>query len=127
MASILVIEDNAVNLRLVRFLLEQAGHTVVSFGSAMEALAHLEHSRPDLVLMDVQLPDIDGLTATRRIRANPKLAGLPIIAVTAFAMKGDEARIREAGCDAYVAKPIRYQSFLETVARALTGPSAGGA
>lgn len=121
MASILVIEDNPANLKLVRFLLEQAGHVVVSFGSATEGLAYLEHTLPDLVLMDVQLPDIDGLTATRRIRANAKTATLPVIAVTALAMKSDEERAREAGCDDYVPKPIRYQAFLETVARVLAG------
>jgi two-component system cell cycle response regulator DivK len=115
MAQILVIEDNATNMKLMRFLLEQAGHEVVGHATAHEALAYLEHNRPALVLMDIQLPDMDGLTATRKIREKPELTGLPVIAVTAFAMKGDEARAREAGCDAYITKPIRYQSLLETV------------
>ena len=115
MARILVIEDNPTNMKLMRFLLEQAGHEVIACSTAREGLAFLEGNRPDMVLMDIQLPDIDGLTATRRIRENPALEGLPVIAVTAFAMKGDEARARDAGCDAYVTKPIRYQQLLDTV------------
>lgn len=120
MAQILVIEDNPTNMKLVRFLLEQAGHEVIARTTANEGLAYLEESRPALVLMDIQLPDLDGLTATKRIRANPKLEGLPVIAVTAFAMKGDEERARDAGCDGYITKPIRYQALLDTVKRYLT-------
>jgi two-component system, cell cycle response regulator DivK len=115
MATILVIEDNPTNMKLMRFLLEKAGHVVVPCVTAQEGLDYLEQNRPDLVLMDIQLPDIDGLTATRRIRERPTLANLPVIAVTAFAMKGDEERAREAGCNAYVTKPIRYQMLLDLV------------
>jgi two-component system cell cycle response regulator DivK len=118
MATILVIEDNAMNMKLITFLLTQAGHHVVAHVTASEGLDALEHGAlPDLILMDVQLPDFDGLTATRRIRERPRARSIPIIAVTAFAMRGDEERAREAGCDGYLTKPIRYQALLDVVSR----------
>jgi two-component system, cell cycle response regulator DivK len=118
MATILVIEDNAMNMKLMTFLLTQAGHQVVAHVTAGAGLDALEHGAlPDLILMDVQLPDFDGLTATRRIRESTRARAIPIVAVTAFAMRGDEERAREAGCDGYLTKPIRYQALLDIVNR----------
>lgn len=119
MASILVVEDNPANLKLAVMLLEKAGH-VVSRAEDGEAGVRLAREiKPDLVLMDIQMPGIDGLEATRRLRADPATAHLRIVALTALAMKGDEQKIREAGCDGYIAKPYHYREFLDQVARAL--------
>jgi two-component system cell cycle response regulator DivK len=112
MLRILVIEDSPVNMALTRAILENAGHAVVEAEDATQGLEMARCERLDIVLMDIQLPDIDGLTATRMLKADPRTAHLPVIAVTAFAMKGDEDESRAAGCDAYVTKPIRYKEFL---------------
>jgi two-component system cell cycle response regulator DivK len=112
MLRILVIEDSPVNMALTVAILENAGHAVLQADHAAQGLQLAREERPDLVLMDIQLPDIDGLAATRMLKSDPRTAGLPVIALTAFAMKGDEDDTRAAGCDGYVTKPIRYKEFL---------------
>ena len=112
MLRILVIEDSPVNMALTVAILENAGHVVLQADHAGEGMEMARRERPDLVLMDIQLPDIDGLAATRMLKADPRTAHLPVIALTAFAMKGDEDDTRAAGCDGYVTKPIRYKEFL---------------
>jgi two-component system cell cycle response regulator DivK len=115
MAKILIVEDNAANMRLVVFLLETAGHEVLSTTDAESGLAVARSEQPQLILMDLQLPGMDGLEATRVLKRDEATRGIPVIALTALAMKGDEERIRAAGCDGYLAKPIDYQEFLTTV------------
>ena len=104
--KILVVEDNDRNRKLLRVLLRAKGYEVIEAANAEETMNYLEIQKPDLILMDIQLPNTDGLALTRKIRSEVKTAHLPIIAVTAYAMKGDRERILEAGCDAYVSKPI---------------------
>jgi two-component system cell cycle response regulator DivK len=116
---VLVIEDNAVNRRLVQFLLKSQGYEVWEATNAPEAFATLAERQPDLILMDIQLPVMDGLTATRQLKADPATRDIPVMAVTSYAMKGDEARALEAGCSAYVTKPIDKTLFLETVSKLL--------
>ncbi len=108
---ILVVDDNPMNVKLMSYLLEKWGHEVHVAMDAQEALAVLESVRPRLILMDLQLPGMDGLTLTRILKAREDLAGVPVVAVTAFAMKGDEERALEAGCDGYITKPIDIQSL----------------
>ena len=115
MATILVVEDNATNLTLSTFLLESAGHTVVAATSAELGLTLALERRPDLILMDIQLPGMDGLQATALLKGNAATRGIPVIALTALAMKGDEDRIRAAGCDGYIAKPLAYKEFLVVI------------
>jgi two-component system cell cycle response regulator DivK len=122
MATILVIEDNADNMLLTVMLLESAGHTVLSAVDAEAGLTMARDGRPDLILMDVQLPGMDGLEATTLLKADAATRAIPVIAVTALAMKGDEARIRAAGCDGYIAKPMRVKEFLTAVAAQLAAP-----
>ena len=122
MARILVVEDNAANLTLATFLLQRMGHTVLSATDAESGLAIATAEVPDLILMDVQLPGMDGLQATVLLKASDVTRAIPVIALTALAMKGDEARIRAAGCDGYIAKPMRYQEFLATITAHLTPP-----
>lgn len=121
MASILIVEDNPANLKLAAMLLEKAGHDVSKAADGEIGLRLAQDISPDLVLMDIQMPGIDGLEATRRLRSNPATAHLKVIALTALAMKGDEERIRDAGCDGYIAKPFHYRDFLEQVKAALAG------
>ncbi len=111
---ILVIEDNALNMELVTDLLEAGGFEVCQARNAEDGMAHAR-SRPDLILMDLGLPDMDGLTATRALRSNPETASVPIIALTAHAMKGHEKAALEAGCAGYLTKPIDTRSFAATV------------
>ncbi len=115
MSTILVVEDNAANLRLSTFLLESAGHTVIAAASAEAGVALALECRPDLILMDIQLPGMDGLQATALLKRNETTRGIPVIALTALAMKGDEERIRAAGCDGYIAKPLAYKDFLAVI------------
>ena len=122
MAKILVVEDNPANLKLALFLLESAGHAVLSARDAEVGLMLARTDRPDLILMDIQLPGMDGLEAIVLLKRDEATRGIPVIALTALAMKGDEERIRAAGCNGYIAKPIRYQEFLATVATQLTKP-----
>lgn len=124
-ATILIVEDNPANLKLATLLLENAGHTVLAAADGEAGVRLAGERLPDLVLMDIQMPGIDGLEATRRLRANPAKAGLRIVALTALAMKGDEERILAAGCDGYIAKPFRPAEFLEKVAAALGQGRAG--
>lgn len=116
MAKILVVEDNAANMTLAVFLLQSVGHTVLSATDAEAGLTLARAEQPDLILMDIQLPNMDGLEATIRLKADAATRDIPVIALTALAMQGDEERIRAAGCDSYVAKPMGYRAFLATVA-----------
>ena len=121
MAKVLIVEDNPTNMTLAVFLLQSAGHTVISAMDAEAGLTLARDEQPDLILMDIQLPGMDGLEATTLLKGDAATRAIPVIALTALAMKGDEERIRAAGCDGYVAKPMRYQEFLATIATQL-GP-----
>lgn len=114
--SILIVDDNPQNAKLVSFLLSARGYSVRTAGTADEALALLEQEVPRLILMDLQLPGMDGLTLTCKLKADPKTRDTFIVAFTAYAMKGDEARALEAGCDAYVTKPIDTRSLPAQIA-----------
>jgi CheY-like chemotaxis protein len=118
---VLVVDDNATNLKLITYLLATERCEVTTANSAERALASIRAARPDLLLLDLQLPDMDGLELTRILRADPQLADLPIVAVTAYAMKGDEERAREAGVDGYVTKPIAKDYFRQLVGTFLRG------
>ena len=122
MSKILIIEDNATNMTLAIFLLQSAGYTVVSATDAETGLTLARAERPDLILMDIQLPGMDGLQATALLKKDDATRAIPVIALTALAMKGDEERIRAAGCDGYIAKPMRYREFLATIAAQLARP-----
>jgi two-component system cell cycle response regulator DivK len=115
MARVLIIEDNAANMRLATFLLESEGHVVLAAADAEAGLTIARDDKPDLVLMDIQLPGMDGLQATALLKGDDATRGIPVIALTALAMKGDEQRIRAAGCDGYIAKPLAYKNFLTVV------------
>ncbi len=117
--TVLIVEDNELNMKLFHDLLEAYGYETLEARTGPEALKLAAQHRPDLILMDIQLPEVSGLEVTQKIKANPDLAEIPIIAVTAFAMKGDEERIRQGGCEDYIAKPISVASFLEKVKRYL--------
>lgn len=120
MASrVLVIEDNPVNLEVVTALLEGEGCLVLSAGTAEIGLRLAAGERPDLILMDLQLPGMTGYEATRKFKADPATASIPVVALTAQAMRGDEARAREAGCDGYLTKPVNARLFRETLHRFL--------
>ena len=111
MARILVIEDNPANMKLACLLLDKAGHAVSCAVDAETGLALARAQRPDLILMDVQLPGMDGLAATALLKNEPATAAIPVIALTAMAMKEDQEKSLVAGCDAYIAKPLRYQEL----------------
>jgi two-component system, cell cycle response regulator DivK len=125
--KILLVEDNAANMTLATFLLQSAGYDVITATDAESGIGLARSQSPALILMDIQLPGIDGLQATAQLRADTATRGIPVIALTALAMKGDEARILAAGCDGYIAKPLDYKSFLATVADYLAKASNGGA
>jgi two-component system, cell cycle response regulator DivK len=127
MKRILVIEDNPMNLELVTDLLEASGFSVAHARTAEEGLRLARESLPDLILMDISLPGMDGLAATRALRADAATRQLVIIALTAHAMKGDEESALEAGCDAYLAKPINTRTFIPRLTGLMTSASAGGA
>lgn len=110
--SILVVEDHEDNRRILRDLLSSAGYGMIEAVNGEEGVALAESASPDLILMDLQLPGVDGYEATRRIKANPALRRIPVIAVTSYALSGDDERAREAGCDAYVAKPFSPRALL---------------
>ncbi|MEK6746935.1 MAG: response regulator [Pseudomonadota bacterium] len=116
---ILIVEDNDLNLKLFRDLLAAHGYETLETKDGLEAIMLTRNERPDLVLMDIQLPEISGLDVTRRLKADESISSIPIIAVTAFAMKDDEEKILSAGCEAYISKPISIQPFLNTVRRFL--------
>ena len=119
MTKVLVVEDNPANMTLSTFLLESAGHSVLKATDAETGVALARAEQPDLILMDIQLPGMDGLRATALLKGDAATHDIPVIALTALAMKGDEARIREAGCDGYIAKPLSYKDFLATISTQL--------
>ena len=118
--KVLIVEDNELNMKLFHDLLDAHGFATVQTRNGLDALALAREHRPDLILMDIQLPEVSGLEVTRWLKEDDELREIPIIAVTALAMKGDEERIRSGGCEAYISKPISVASFLETV-RQFTG------
>ncbi|MEQ8935541.1 MAG: response regulator [Amphiplicatus sp.] len=117
--TVLIVEDNELNMKLFHDLLEAHGYSTLQARTGPEALALAAQHRPDLILMDIQLPEISGLQVTQQLKSNDSLSSIPVIAVTAFAMKGDEERIRAGGCEDYIAKPISVAGFLEKVKRYL--------
>lgn len=119
-ATVLIVEDNELNMKLFHDLLEAQGYNILQTRDGMEALRMARQHKPDLILMDIQLPEVSGLEVTKWIKEDDDLKAIPIIAVTAFAMKGDEEKIREGGCEAYIAKPISVSSFLATVEKFLS-------
>jgi two-component system cell cycle response regulator DivK len=115
--TVLVVEDNELNMKLFHDLLEANGYNIVQTRNGLEAIDLAREHRPDLILMDIQLPEVSGLEVTKWIKEDDELRSIPVIAVTAFAMKGDEERIRQGGCEAYLSKPISVGKFIETVKR----------
>jgi len=115
--TVLIVEDNELNMKLFHDLLDAHGFTTVQTRSGLDALALARQHRPDVILMDIQLPEVSGLEVTKWLKDDDDLRSIPVIAVTAFAMKGDEDRIRSGGCQAYISKPISVAGFLETVRR----------
>ncbi|MEE2952077.1 two-component system, cell cycle response regulator DivK [Fulvimarina manganoxydans] len=113
--TVMIVEDNELNMKLFRDLIEAYGYETVQTRSGLNAVELAREHRPDLILMDIQLPEISGLEVTRKLKDDPELRRIPVIAVTAFAMKGDEERIREGGCEAYISKPISVPKFIETI------------
>jgi two-component system cell cycle response regulator DivK len=121
---ILIVDDNPTNAKLLAYVLARQGHQVATAADAVQALAAIARDRPRLILMDLQLPGIDGLELTRRLKADPATAGIVVVAVTAYAMTGDEDRARAAGCDGYLPKPIDTRTLAATIAAYLgTAPS----
>ena len=118
--KILIVEDNELNMKLFHDLLESKGYDIIQTRDGMEALKIARAQMPDLILMDIQLPEVSGLEVTKWLKEDDNLKQIPVVAVTAFAMKGDEEKIREGGCEAYIAKPISVTNFLETVEQFLT-------
>jgi two-component system cell cycle response regulator DivK len=123
---ILVVEDNELNMKLLNDVLEAHGYDVLSTGEGAVAVAWARQYRPDLILMDLQLPDMSGLEVTRQLKADADTASIPIVAVTAFAMAGDEKKALDHGCDAYVAKPIDLRNFLDLIAGFIGKPGDPG-
>ncbi|HEX4614954.1 MAG TPA: response regulator [Stellaceae bacterium] len=118
--KVLIVEDNDLNMKLFNDLLVAHGYGTLQTKDGVEALALARQHRPDLILMDIQLPEVSGLQVTQWIKGDADLRMIPVIAVTAFAMKGDEEKMRNGGCEAYIAKPISVTSFLQTVERFLS-------
>ncbi|CUW38775.1 Polar-differentiation response regulator DivK(CheY-like superfamily,26-144) [Magnetospirillum sp. XM-1] len=117
--SVLIVEDNDLNMKLFNDLLQANGYETIQTKDGREAMDIARKHRPDLILMDIQLPEISGLEITKMLKNDAELKAIPVIAVTAFAMNGDEEKIREGGCEGYIAKPISVANFLQTVARFL--------
>lgn len=115
MATVLIVEDNPANMTLATFLVQSAGHVVLAAPDAEAGLALARAERPDLILMDIQLPGMDGLEATVLLKRDEATRAIPVIALTALAMKGDEERIRAAGCDGYISKPLAYRELLAII------------
>lgn len=113
--SVLIVEDNELNMKLFNDLLEANGYKTLKASNGLDAMALARDHLPDLILMDIQLPENSGLEVIKWMKDDPKLDSIPIVAVTAFAMKGDEERIRQSGCEAYMSKPISVPNFIETV------------
>ena len=120
--KVLIVEDNELNMKLFHDLLDSQGYQILQTREGMQAMAMARQHMPDLILMDIQLPEISGLEVTKWLKDDEELAHIPIIAVTAFAMKGDEERILQGGCEAYISKPISVMHFLETVKKHLGHP-----
>ena len=118
--TILIVEDNDLNMKLFNDLLQAHGYNSLQTKDGREALKITRDHHPDLILMDIQLPEVSGLEITKMLKDDPDLRSIPVIAVTAFAMKGDEEKIREGGCEGYIAKPISVANFLQTVAKFLS-------
>ena len=112
---VMIVEDNELNMKLFNDLLEAQNYETIQTSNGLEALDLARAHRPDLILMDIQLPEVSGLEVTKWLKEDEQLSRIPVIAVTAFAMKGDEERIRQGGCEAYISKPISVMRFLETV------------
>ena len=117
--KVLIVEDNELNMKLFHDLLDSQGYQTLQTREGLQAMALARQHSPDLILMDIQLPEISGLEVTKWLQDDEELAHIPVIAVTAFAMKGDEERIRQGGCEAYISKPISVMHFLETVRKHL--------
>lgn len=117
--KILIVEDNDLNLKLFNDLLEAHGYQTIEIRDGLDAVAVVKRHKPDLILMDIQLPEISGLDVTKKIKADKEISEIPIIAVTAFAMKDDEEKILRAGCQAYISKPISIVNFLDTIRKFL--------
>ena len=115
--TVLVVEDNELNMKLFHDLLEAHGYNIIQTRNGLEALDLARTHHPDLILMDIQLPEVSGLEVTKWLKEDDSLKSIPVVAVTAFAMKGDEEVIRQGGCEAYISKPISVMNFLETVKR----------
>jgi two-component system, cell cycle response regulator DivK len=115
--SVLIVEDNELNMKLFHDLLAAHGYRTIQTRNGFDALELARKHRPDLILMDIQLPEVSGLEVTKWLKDDDELRHIPVVAVTAFAMKGDEERIRSGGCEAYISKPISVMTFLETVRR----------
>jgi len=113
--TILIVEDNELNMKLFHDLLDAHGYHVLETRNGMDALSIAREHHPDLIIMDIQLPEVSGLEVTKWIKDDDELHAIPVVAVTAFAMKGDEERIREGGCEAYIAKPISIPDFIATI------------
>jgi two-component system cell cycle response regulator DivK len=113
--TVLIVEDNELNMKLFSDLLEAHGYATLKTGNGIEAIELARAHHPDLILMDIQLPEVSGLEVTKWLKEDDDLKSIPVVAITAFAMKGDEERIREGGCEAYLSKPISIGKFLETV------------
>ncbi|MCH7542460.1 MAG: response regulator [Proteobacteria bacterium] len=117
--KVLIVEDNELNLKLFRDLLEAHGYETLQTKDGMEVMQLARDHKPNLILMDIQLPEVSGLEVTKWIKEDEELKSIPVIAVTAFAMKGDEEKIREGGCEAYIAKPISVTNFIEVIEKVL--------
>ena len=117
--TILVVEDNELNMKLFHDLLMAHGYRILQTSDGLQAFNMAREFHPDLIVMDIQLPAISGLEVTRWLKEDPAVSNIPVVAVTAYAMKGDETRMREGGCEAYIAKPISVASFVETIQRLL--------
>ena len=115
--TVLIVEDSELNMRLFNDLLEAFGYRTVKTRDGRQALPLAREHNPDLIVMDIQLPEISGLEITDRLKKDAKLKHIPVVAVTAFAMRGDEQRVLAAGCDAYLSKPISVRTFLDTIKR----------
>jgi two-component system cell cycle response regulator DivK len=113
--KVMIVEDNELNMKLFRDLIEATGYETVRTRNGLEALDLARAHKPDLILMDIQLPEVSGLEVTKWLKEDEDLRAIPVIAVTAFAMKGDEERIRQGGCEAYISKPISVTRFIETI------------
>jgi two-component system, cell cycle response regulator DivK len=118
--TVLIVEDNELNMKLFHDLLESHGYDIMGTRNGIEAFELARAHRPDLILMDIHLPDVSGLEVTKWIKEDPELHRIPVVAVTAFAMNGDEERMRQGGCEAYLSKPISIAKFIETVRRFLS-------